>query len=82
MATDILLMPDWDQQEFSVPFVRGVGTHGTGCTYSAAIAAGLAKGYPLPKAVGEAKKFITRAIKSGHRWGKMDALDQVQRPGH
>jgi len=82
LATDILLMPDWDQQEFSVPFVRGVGTHGTGCTYSAAIAAGLAKGYPLPKAVGEAKKFITRAIKSGHRWGKMDALDQVQRPGH
>src|SRR4029077_12909591 len=29
--------------EFSAPFVRGVATHGTGCTYSAAITAGLAK---------------------------------------
>ena len=29
---------------FSAPFVKGVKTHGTGCTYSAAIAAGLALG--------------------------------------
>jgi hydroxymethylpyrimidine/phosphomethylpyrimidine kinase len=78
-ATDLLLSPDWEEHAYSAPFVRGVETHGTGCTYSAAIAAGLAKGLTLPKAVGEAKKFVTRAIKGSRKWGKVAALDQVQR---
>jgi hydroxymethylpyrimidine/phosphomethylpyrimidine kinase len=39
-----------------------VHTHGTGCTYSAAITACLARGMALPAAVAEAKAFITRAI--------------------
>ena len=77
-ATDILLTSDWEEQEYSASFVKGVETHGTGCTYSAAIAAGLAKGLPLPKAVAGAKKFITRAIRDSLRWGKVQALDQVQ----
>lgn len=77
-ATDLLLSPDWAEHSYSAPFVRGVETHGTGCTYSAAIAAGLAKGLPLPKAVGEAKKFVTRAIKGLLAWGRVAALDQVQ----
>jgi len=38
-------------------------THGTGCTYSAAIAAELAKGRPLHEAVNTAKAFITCAIR-------------------
>jgi hydroxymethylpyrimidine/phosphomethylpyrimidine kinase len=46
----------------TAPFVRGVSTHGTGCTYSAAIAAHLAYGRSLPQAVRLAKDFITRAI--------------------
>lgn len=46
----------------SAPFVRGLRTHGTGCTYSAAIAGYLARGAPLPQAVGQAKEFITQAI--------------------
>jgi hydroxymethylpyrimidine/phosphomethylpyrimidine kinase len=37
-------------------------THGTGCTLSAGIAAGLALGRPLPDAVGEALDFVRRAI--------------------
>jgi hydroxymethylpyrimidine/phosphomethylpyrimidine kinase len=37
-------------------------THGTGCTLSAALAAGLAKGMAVQGAVGQAKKFVTRAI--------------------
>ena len=78
-ATDMLLTPDWEQHRYSAPFVRGIETHGTGCTYSAAIAAGLAKGLPLPQAVDDAKKFITRAIKGALKWGKVAALDQVQR---
>jgi len=77
-ATDILLTPDWGEQAYSAPFIRGIETHGTGCTYSAGIAAGLAKGYPLAKAVAEAKAFITRAIRGSMRWGKVAALDQVQ----
>ena len=39
-------------------------THGTGCTFSSAIAALLARGYPLPEAARQAKKYINGAI--GH----------------
>ncbi len=41
--------------------------HGTGCTLSAAIAAGLAKGFPLAEAVGEAKAYVTAAIAAADR---------------
>ena len=37
-------------------------THGTGCTLSSAIAAELAKGEPLDKAVKKAKVYVTAAI--------------------
>ena len=66
--------------EFSARFVRGVATHGTGCTYSAAIAAGLASGLPLEKAIRRAKKFVTKSIVRHFRWkgksGKIVALKQ------
>ena len=39
-------------------------THGTGCTFSAAIATFLAQGKPLPEAVGLAKQFISIAIRT------------------
>jgi hydroxymethylpyrimidine/phosphomethylpyrimidine kinase len=42
-------------------------THGTGCTLSAAITAGLATGLPLPDAVGRAKSYITGAIEAADR---------------
>ena len=54
--------------EFSAPFVRGVETHGTGCTYSAAITAGLARGCPLEQAIRRAKKLVTESIKRHFRW--------------
>ena len=38
--------------------------HGTGCTLSAAVAAGLARGAPLPRAVDTAIDFVARAISS------------------
>jgi len=47
---------------FSAPRTRTRGLHGTGCTYSAAIAAWLARGKSLPKSVELAKEFITQAI--------------------
>ncbi|HOX59310.1 MAG TPA: bifunctional hydroxymethylpyrimidine kinase/phosphomethylpyrimidine kinase [Candidatus Paceibacterota bacterium] len=46
----------------SAPFIRSVSTHGTGCTYSAAIAGHLARGCSLANAVQRAKEFITQAI--------------------
>ncbi len=46
----------------TAPFVRGVNTHGTGCTYSAAITGYLASGLSLPPAVRRAKDYITQAI--------------------
>lgn len=39
-------------------------THGTGCTYAAAITAGVAMGLTLAIAVKQAKEFVTRAIRS------------------
>ncbi|MDP6039959.1 MAG: bifunctional hydroxymethylpyrimidine kinase/phosphomethylpyrimidine kinase [Candidatus Latescibacteria bacterium] len=45
-------------------------THGTGCTYSSAIAAHLAKGCSLEDAVGHAKHYITEAIRYGLDIGK------------
>jgi hydroxymethylpyrimidine/phosphomethylpyrimidine kinase len=54
--------------EFSAPFVRDVGTHGTGCTYSAAITAGLAVELPLKSAIERAKQFVTVCISARLRW--------------
>ncbi|MEP6698657.1 MAG: bifunctional hydroxymethylpyrimidine kinase/phosphomethylpyrimidine kinase, partial [Verrucomicrobiota bacterium] len=54
--------------QFSAPFARGLDTHGTGCTYSAAITAGLANGQPLEEAVRRAKKFVTSAITEHLHW--------------
>ncbi len=45
-------------------------THGTGCVFSAAITAGLAKGKTVPQAVTAAKRFITAAIRHGFPLGK------------
>jgi len=39
-------------------------THGTGCTFSAAVTAGLARGTALAEAVAQAKEFITAAIRT------------------
>lgn len=39
-------------------------THGTGCTYSAAITAFLARGFPMVEAVARAKRFIDEAIRT------------------
>lgn len=76
-AIDLLLLPDGREELFSAPFFKNAETHGTGCTYSAAIAAGLAKGDSLSKAITEAKNFITQAIVNTHQWGKVRALRQT-----
>lgn len=74
IAVDILATTD-GFEEFSAPFVRGVETHGTGCTYSAAVAANLALGHSLAASVATAKDYITAAIAGHLRWGKTCALE-------
>jgi hydroxymethylpyrimidine kinase/phosphomethylpyrimidine kinase len=68
-AVDVLYDgAEW--HEFRAPRVATPHTHGTGCTYSAAITAGLSQGLPLPDAVGRAKRFIHRAIGTNPGLGK------------
>jgi hydroxymethylpyrimidine/phosphomethylpyrimidine kinase len=58
--------------EFLSQRIKTHHTHGTGCTFSAAITAGLALGRSVPDSVAVAKRYITRAIQhslplgSGH----------------
>jgi len=75
-----LLFADGKIVEFTAPFVRDVATHGTGCTYSAAITAGLAAGMPLPDSIARAKKFVNASVANRLRWesntgGNIDALN-------
>jgi hydroxymethylpyrimidine/phosphomethylpyrimidine kinase len=65
----------------SAPFVKGIRTHGTGCTYSAAICAALALGHDLPRAVEIGKSFVTAAIAGSRRIGKHFALGIFDREG-
>ena len=58
----------------TAPFIRGLHLHGTGCTYSAAIAAHLALGCELPQAVTRAKESVTRAITGSRRVGRHTTL--------
>jgi hydroxymethylpyrimidine/phosphomethylpyrimidine kinase len=61
-SSDLLLLAGGSRQRFNAPRYETRNTHGTGCTLSSAIAAGLARGLDLPEAVGHAKTYITAAI--------------------
>jgi hydroxymethylpyrimidine/phosphomethylpyrimidine kinase len=63
-AVDVLCLQDGSVREFRAPRVRSNHTHGSGCTFSAAVTAELAKGTRLVAAVERAKHFITEAIRS------------------
>lgn len=63
-----------DELLLTAPYLRGIKTHGTGCTFSAAIAASLALGADLKQAVFEAKQFVTRTIAESRRIGKHTVL--------
>jgi len=77
-AVDMLFGEDGARHRFAAPFVKGVATHGTGCTTSAAIASYMARGLPLPEAVERAKLYVTRTVRKFLRWesatGATDAL--------
>lgn len=61
---------------YATPFIKGAATHGTGCTLSAAIAAHLALGSGIAKAVAAAKTLVTDAIRNRYRAGKHEHLAQ------
>ncbi len=52
------------ERVFQTPFVETSNLHGTGCSFSSAIAANLALGHPLEHAISISKKFILEALKS------------------
>ena len=79
-----LLYAGGDFTWFEGKRIDNPNTHGTGCTLSSAIAANLAKGYPLSESVRRAKDYITGALAAmldlGHGSGPMDhAFDLNQK---
>ena len=68
-AVDVL----WNGHEFTVfstPRVESPSTHGTGCTFSAAITAGVSRGHALGDAIRAAKAYVTNAIREGFTLGR------------
>ena len=74
-AVDILY-DGREYYEYRASRIDTGNTHGTGCTYSAAVCAYLARGIPVFEAVKEAKDYVTRAIENsfdlGHGHGPLN----------
>lgn len=68
-VSDILFCAG-ELHEFRTVRIAAVDTHGTGCTYSAAIAAGLAKGQSLHTAAQQAQQFVAQALKNALHTGR------------
>lgn len=76
-AIDLLAFPDGGVLEFAARRIPGVDPHGTGCTYSAAIAAGLAKGLTVAESTVLGKAFITRALRRRFEIGPYQLLNHL-----
>jgi len=59
---DVLVNADGVVAEYTSPRQETMNTHGTGCTLSSSIAAGLAKGLDLPEASAQAHEYLQGAI--------------------
>ncbi|EPD50267.1 phosphomethylpyrimidine kinase [Paenisporosarcina sp. HGH0030] len=72
-ATDTVFMADGTSFKMVTPRINTKHTHGTGCTFSAALTAFLGQGIPLKEALIEAKKFVQLALENplgiGHGHG-------------
>ena len=67
--TDVLY--DGQQfMEFTTERIPSTNTHGTGCTFASAVAAGLAHGLDTPAAVQQAKDYVTAAISAAYPIGQ------------
>ncbi len=56
-------------RDYFAPRIDTTSTHGTGCTFASAIAAYLARGEPLAEAVGQAKEYLTEALRRAYPIG-------------
>ena len=65
-SVDVLVEPGGCSR-FAAPRHATKNTHGTGCTFASAIAAGLAKGQTLAEAVHQAKTYVSAAIAAADR---------------
>jgi hydroxymethylpyrimidine/phosphomethylpyrimidine kinase len=77
---DLLLVDD-ELFRFSVPRLKVAGSHGTGCTLAAAVAARVALGDSLPTAVAAAKTYLTETLQHSYAFespvgGVIHALNQ------
>jgi len=63
-AVDVLYV-DGTLTRYEAERIESKCTHGTGCTFSAALTAYLAKGFDVVEAVGRAKEFVSKAIRYG-----------------
>ena len=68
-ATDVLYDGS-DFREFTAPRIDTVNTHGTGCTFASAVAAGLAQGLSVEDSVAQAKDYVTEAIRASFPIGR------------
>ncbi len=64
-VADLLVTGPGPMQRLASPRIASRNTHGTGCTLSSAIAAHLARGEPLDRAVAQARSYILQAIEQG-----------------
>ena len=68
-ATDILY-DGVEFRAFTAQRIQTTSTHGTGCTFASAIAAGLAKGLSVREAVSQAKSYVTASIRHAFPMGR------------
>jgi hydroxymethylpyrimidine/phosphomethylpyrimidine kinase len=68
-AADIFIEQGGEPMRLALPRIDTRNTHGTGCTFSAAVTALLARGETLRSAVMSAKRFVHEALVSGQRFG-------------
>lgn len=80
-----LLFDGSTHHHFKTRYIETQSTHGTGCTYSSAIASNLAIGYPVEEAVKRAKDYVTTAIEHapniGHGCGAVHHFWDLYRDG-
>jgi hydroxymethylpyrimidine/phosphomethylpyrimidine kinase len=70
MITDLLAERDGPVTEFRSRRIATRHTHGTGCTLASAIATGLAQGMGLKEAVGRARSYVLKALRTAPGLGK------------
>ena len=69
-SSNDLLYDGKNFREFRAKRIKGINLHGTGCTFSAAICAGLAAGKSIEDAITSAKKYISASLKSSLEYKK------------